>query len=392
MNDTMPSTIALRQELSRWLNNQKDREYIVQKTPDGVLLRPFSADIKRIYLELTTRCNLACKFCIRHHWDERTMDMSIGTFEKFLHGLLSLPHLEEIVLGGYGEPLHAPLFLSVIKEIKKMRPALRLSITTNGTLLNASMAEQIISHHVDELIVSIDTFDRMRLNGLRGADLDMILENIRRLNIIKKKANTLYPLIGLEFVAMQSNFDELFDLGELIEGLEIAFVLVSNLLPHIQEMNDQILYDGTYPDQAIDNVRYYLPFKLPAPLTLAKMRLRTERRCQFITRNATVIAVDGSVCPCYPFMHSHHCYIMGREKSIQKVSFGNINKSDLLEVWNSNEYWSFRNTVRDFRFPSCTDCELAQGCYWSETNEEDCWLNSPSCADCLWSRGIILCP
>lgn len=38
---------------------------------------------------------------------------------------------------------------------------------------------------------------------------------------------------------------------------------------------------------------------------------------------------------------------------------------------------------------TCVDCGLA--CDLAERNE-DCWMNNPSCADCLWASDIIRCP
>jgi len=39
-----------------------------------------------------------------------------------------------------------------------------------------------------------------------------------------------------------------------------------------------------------------------------------------------------------------------------------------------------------------TDCKFRNHCWWTETSERDCWGASPSCADCLWSKRILLCP
>jgi hypothetical protein len=43
-----------------------------------------------------------------------------------------------------------------------------------------------------------------------------------------------------------------------------------------------------------------------------------------------------------------------------------------------------------FDFSPCVHCG---GCEWAESNEMDCFGNSfPVCGDCLWARGVILCP
>ena len=51
----------------------------------------------------------------------------------------------------------------------------------------------------------------------------------------------------------------------------------------------------------------------------------------------------------------------------------------------------FRWTVRNSHYPSCIDCQQADGCVMAQTNEGDCWGNRPSCGDCLWARNIVVC-
>lgn len=91
-------------------------------------------------------------------------------------------------------------------------------------------------------------------------------------------------------------------------------------------------------------------------------------------------------------MHSYQCFVYGREKEIKPCYLGNVNEKTLKEIWIEPGYVNFRHTVRNFRFPSCTDCKFLEGCTMADDNEMDCWGNSPSCAECLWSRRIIACP
>jgi hypothetical protein len=38
--------------------------------PDGLLLRPSPDHLARVYVEVTTGCNLSCRTCVRNSWDE----------------------------------------------------------------------------------------------------------------------------------------------------------------------------------------------------------------------------------------------------------------------------------------------------------------------------------
>ena len=67
---------------------------------------------------------------------------------------------------------------------------------------------------------------------------------------------------------------------------------------------------------------------------------------------------------------------------------GRLPGQTLTEVWAAPEYVAFRDRVRRFDFPPCTDC----GCELAEANEEDCLGNPhPTCGDCLWARGVVRC-
>jgi hypothetical protein len=49
---------------------------------------------------------------------------------------------------------------------------------------------------------------------------------------------------------------------------------------------------------------------------------------------------------------------------------------------------AFRDRVRRYGFPPCTDC----GYDLTEADKEDCLGNpQPTYGDCLWARGIIRC-
>ncbi len=78
----------------------------------------------------------------------------------------------------------------------------------------------------------------------------------------------------------------------------------------------------------------------------------------------------------------------GRAKRMLRWEAGRVPDEPLAAVWARPEYVAFRDRVRRFDFPPCTDC----GCELAESNEEDCLGNQhPTCGDCLWARGVVRC-
>jgi len=109
---------------------------------------------RKVYVELTTKCNLDCEMCIRHSWQQPGGSMSRSTFQAILQQLTELPHIDTVHFGGYGEPLVHPdvhAFLDLAK-----RQELRTELVTNGTLLDPQTIERLVDLPLDKLIVSVD--------------------------------------------------------------------------------------------------------------------------------------------------------------------------------------------------------------------------------------------
>ena len=76
--------------------------------------------LNRLYVEPTSRCNLACRTCIRNTWEEPVGDMDMGTFERLAGQLARFPHLETVMFGGFGEPTAHPRILDMIRSVKAL--------------------------------------------------------------------------------------------------------------------------------------------------------------------------------------------------------------------------------------------------------------------------------
>ena len=122
------------------------------------------------------------------------------------------------------------------------------------------------------------------------------------------------------------------------------------------------------------------------------MHWGAERRCRFVQDHAIVVGWDGGISPCYALSHNYSYYaIDGIKKQVERYILGNVNDQSLAEIWMSEDYVRFRSDVKVYHFPSCPDCDLRETCDL-RANNEGCWGWNPSCADCLWSQGIVRCP
>ncbi len=362
-----------------------------EKMEAGYFYHPLQLDLQRVYLEISSRCNFNCITCIRHSWKESPGDMEVVLLEKILDELESLPRRPLIYFGGFGEPLYHPQIMRMITLVRER--GFRLRITTNGQLLGEELRRLMVEERVEELIVSCDSTEDSVFQAIRsGGSLEKIRSNLKELFRLKNKQQRTYPRVSLEFVLMRRNARELKRLPELARQLHAGRILITHLLPYSRELQEEILYDGSF--SAPEPLLWTTPerdYAGMAAASLPRFQWGAMRSCPFIERRSASISYQGQVSPCYPLLHPYSYYIFGCHKEVSPSFYGSVQQEDLASIWQNREYVKFRNRVRLFRFPSCVDCDLGPTCDLREINE-DCWGNSPSCADCLWAQNIIRCP
>ncbi len=389
-------------------------DYVVDDKGSEIVLHKIGAGLKKIYLEPTARCNLQCITCMRQQWPEvPDGEMSMELFEKLLTQFKKFPELEKVHLAGFGEPLAHSQALKIIGKLTAA--GYRVSFNTNGTLVTEEVAEQLIRLGVHSIFFSVDGLDHEMFSKIRvRGEYENVIGNMLNLRRLKQRLKTNYPKIGLEFVMMRDNLKQLPLLPKLAKEVGSPTVLVTNLLAYSEEMYKQVLYDTPGRERSLGAGALAPPgwsglardYRFPEPavwpaveedyvlwgsLRLPRMYWGSSRRCGFVEDKAAVIRHDGAVAPCYGLMYSYPYYLDNRHKEVSAYLLGNIEKESLYDIWNKPEYLRFRYRVNNYHFPSCMDCPTAVNCDYTDQNE-DCWGNSPSCADCLWSQGIVRCP
>ncbi|NOZ86880.1 MAG: radical SAM protein [Deltaproteobacteria bacterium] len=105
----------------------------------------------------TMRCNLDCKYCDtaqRNLKPGEADELSVEDVQGIVQNAIRLDLKKLSILGG-GEPLEAAqATLSAIRIAKDA--GIQVTLGTNATLLDGSMAEEIVNLGLDELHVSLD--------------------------------------------------------------------------------------------------------------------------------------------------------------------------------------------------------------------------------------------
>ncbi|WP_297438056.1 tungsten cofactor oxidoreductase radical SAM maturase [Thermococcus sp.] len=357
------------------------------KVGGATLSIPQKADMRYLYIEITNRCNLHCEMCFKQYWEDREGDMEWELFLKILDDAEEFPDLEMIYLGGIGEPTVHPRFLDMVTEVKKRGFALGMS--TNGFLLTKERIRRLVELETDLIYISLDTIPTQttRLGHIMPS---VAVDRIKLIQETKREMGKYFPHVGVEVVASKENYEHLPDIARFLGEVGIDSLLISNIVPIRREHSGTIVYDGSVDmDSVVKELQsIYGGFVLRLP----EFKLRTERHCDFVENKTTVIRWDGEVSPCYRLLHTYPEVVFGREKKVLAHSFGNVKDKSLKDIWTSRDYGWFRFVVENALYPSCTDCPLNTSCSFVHDTEADCWGNTPSCADCLWARRIVLCP
>jgi MoaA/NifB/PqqE/SkfB family radical SAM enzyme len=367
----------------------------------------------KVYVEPTNACNLDCRTCVRHSWEEPEGFMEWSVYERIVDGLADARRHADaaepatVAFMGLGEPLLHPRLVDMVRLATER--GLATEVTTNALLLDQAMADELVTAGLGQLVVSIDgataeTFGRVR----SGASLAAVVRNVRYLHDQREFVDGPRVRIGLEFVAMRSNIAELPGLNRVAAQLGASFIIVSNVLAYTPELIAETLYDRSATacsaPASTASPRWQLPrfdwdesvgasvgeaIERAQGVSIADQDLGAANgRCPFIHAGACAVAWHGGVSPCPPLLHTYTCFVQRREKRMTRWQIASLAEQPMATIWAKPDYVAFRDRVRRFDFTPCTDC----ACDLAEGNLEDCLGNPhPVCGDCLWARGIVRC-
>jgi len=386
----------------------------------------FSLSLEILQVEVTSKCNFNCKYCLRQFWRSSPRDLRLEIFEKILENFPS----KKVVLYGFGEPL-------VHENIRKMA---KIASENSEVVLvtNGSLEVERVLNYVDFLGISLDSIDPEFLKRVRvNSEFEVIAENIKK---AKERVE-----VELEVVLMQDNIKELTNFIKWAGDLGVD-VSISNLVPYSREMYEmgvfvefskrtlEIYRDviKEYPKKdrflidvalgvkdAVEIYRRIWERVREEGYSINILRLmENERRVKFAERAEKIleeckeisesfgiklhfpqifgddklrecpyeegifVRADGKVAPCMEFAYTHPAYINGHEKKVEEVIIGNSSEFEM-------EFQKKKRKLKEF-MPWCGDCSYVTFCWYVEESR-DCYANKPSCSECLYSAKISRC-
>ncbi len=155
-------------------------------------------------------CNLKCVMCLSNSFTRgcNVNDPAMVYDDSFFKQMeLFIPHLKYTFFLG-GDPFIEPLNYTLWEMITKTNPECKISVQTNGTILNDRI-KNILQKGNFDINVSIDSVNKSLFESIRvNSDFDKVLENIE---FFRNYCSIKKTLFSSCFTPMRMNWQEIPD-------------------------------------------------------------------------------------------------------------------------------------------------------------------------------------
>ena len=198
----------------------------------------------KLFVELTTRCNLKCGMCVKQSAEGGIPEGSMSP-DVFAALEPAFPHLEALVLNGVGESLLHPHLEAFIRRARRLLPdAAWVGFQTNGLLLDDSRAAALVDAGLDRVCLSLDAVSHDSFRSIReGGEVRDVQSAFAALNKARSRHRRNNLEVGIEFVLMRDNLPELPAALHWAARQGASFALVTQVLPYDKSMAERAAYD-----------------------------------------------------------------------------------------------------------------------------------------------------
>jgi MoaA/NifB/PqqE/SkfB family radical SAM enzyme len=317
--------------------------------------RPF----KPLYVKIKVNygCNLKCEMC--KHWRmNRETPIPMGRFKEVITELAEMG-AQKIHFSG-GEPMLRPQLPELVAQATGL--GMRVTLTTNGTLINKENAKTLIEAGLRGVNISIDSPIRKMHEKIRGVEGSFKLTT-RAVSMFRKYAHKGKLTVRINTVVGRSNYETLATLPDLAHELGADGI---NLIPvddhcgeHLSMRKKDIALFNEKIAPQIEKRASELGINIadedafPFGRNESEVRLGRAGRYAFGYYNKF---------PCYaPWTHSLidfnglvYVCCMTRE---QIPPLGDIRKQSFKEIWEGLAYQAVRQKMHPPSLKPCQRCD-----------------------------------
>ena len=287
-----------------------------------------------VYIESSSFCNLACKFC-PHFIDPEKINktnMSPDVFLKICSDLTQFPEKIKLMrFCGLGDSLMNKSFPSFVETARRLNVADRYELITNGILLRRENRE-ILARELDRIIISVEGLNEQDYVDFtnRKIKFKRFVKAVESLRAVSGRRAKLHIKIHNSAVQTDEKKQEFFRIFQPLADE----IFVENLINLWPEVESNLGLDSGH---RFVNARY-----------------RGVEVCAQIFKSLQVNA-DGSVFPC--------CIDWRGVNNL-----GNVLDTSLLEIWGSQKLSELRMLHLEGKKNTHAPCS---GCDMNELSDID---------------------
>lgn len=282
-----------------------------------------------ILIDNISYCNLKCFMCPHKNMSRKPGIMSWDLYKKIIDEIAIENPKARIWMTFFGEGLMLKDLDERVSYAK--RKGLKdVVLNSNGNLLNEKWAERLIRAGLDVMYIGIDAFEEDTYEKIRvKGKLDNVAKGVLKYKELLDKIGTKNQKIFVQFVEMPENEKELKNFIKFWNSYNIPV-----------KVRPKVSWAGKVEAKNLKDYEFRLP-------------------CNW-AMNTINISDQGKVCMCAVDLNC-------------EVTFGDINKESIKEVWNT--------TLKDFRLKHlerrwaelpdlCKNCKDWQSSYASYIEPE----------------------
>lgn len=296
-------------------------------------------------IELTTRCPLACRMCIRQApdpWQHR--DMPLEAFERLAGGL---EDVETVVLQGWGEPLLHPRLCDVVRRAKAAGP--RVGFVTSGKGLDREAAGALVAAGLDFMGLSLAGVSPATHAAIRvRSTLDEVVSAAEHVRAARDARRSPGPRLHVVFLMVKDNFEELPGLPALAHEMGAEEIVLTHLVHAVDAWQEAQQVFGPQPAPEHERVLAETERRARAlgmGLRRASLATAPAAVCEEDPLRNLYVGVDGDVSPCVylgpPVPGGVRRRSAGREQRLPPVAFGNAFHEPVADIRDGAAYRSF---------------------------------------------------
>ena len=294
-----------------------------------------------VKLKIINKCNLRCQMC--NHWRYHVEALPFDFYKPVVKDLVELGCRKIHFTGG--EPMLYPDLLSLMDYIRQSDDNIKISMTTNATLIDAGMAKALARSGLKRANISIDSPDESLHDTIRGVP-GAFNKACHGLQCLRKYMPSRPFYINT--VLSPWNYKTLIGLPRLAKELGATGINLQSLNIHTVESSPFTTYQwdelntDILPALLSEARKYQIPIDIPQINSNTK-GYQNNHRC-YVLYCHLLISYLGIVYPC--------CNLM-------RTPMGDLHHNSIKEIWEGVNYKKLRQKLPLPIHPRCATCDLS---------------------------------